>query len=56
MLRYFGKLYGPVNMVSELSAFIGFTVFFSLTHLKTELLHFFLYKIRRGNDLFKDTN
>lgn len=26
MVRYFGKLYGPVNKVSELSAVTGFTV------------------------------
>lgn len=38
MLRHFGKLYGPVNMVSELSAITGFTVtvFFSLTHLNSQ--------------------
>lgn len=26
MLRYFGKLYDPVNKESELSAIVGFTV------------------------------
>lgn len=38
MLRHFGKLYSPVNMVSELSAIIGFTVtvFFSLTYLNSK--------------------